>query len=148
MMQRSQARLEVISFKWNFKLIIFLLQSFYVFGRDVSQIPCFRNSFLYGISGGIGVGVLTFLGTSRPHLSTHVGFGSFFCGTMVYWMACRWVWIDCIVKINLVLYTYNAIHRYQWSARRFEQQQLREAMRRQAQYEGTKVERELELKTA
>ncbi|KAH8417650.1 hypothetical protein KR222_003615, partial [Zaprionus bogoriensis] len=101
-------------------------QSLYIFGRDVSQIPCFRNSFLYGISGGIGVGVLTFLGTSRPHLSTHVGFGSFMCGTMVYWMACR----------------------YQWSSRRFEQQQLREAMKRQVLYEGTEAEKKMDLKTA
>ena len=29
----------------------------YVFGRDVSEIPCFRNSFLYGISGGFGLGL-------------------------------------------------------------------------------------------
>ncbi|EDW24873.1 GL24382 [Drosophila persimilis] len=101
-------------------------KSFVIFGRDVAQIPCFRNSFLYGISGGIGIGLLTFLGTSRTHLSTHVGFGSFFCGTIVYWMSCR----------------------YQWSARRFEQQQLREAMRRQALYEGTNVEQELDLKSA
>ncbi|KAL7729958.1 hypothetical protein ACLKA6_009260 [Drosophila palustris] len=101
-------------------------KSFFIFGRDVAQIPCFRNSFLYGISGGMGVGVLTFLGTSRPHLSTHVGFGSFFCGTIVYWMACR----------------------YQWSLRRFEQQQLREAMRLQSQYEGTQKERDLDLKSA
>ncbi|EDW59308.1 cytochrome c oxidase assembly protein COX20, mitochondrial [Drosophila virilis] len=101
-------------------------KSFFIFGRDVAQIPCFRNSFLYGISGGIGVGVLAFLGTSRPHLATHIGFGSFFCGTMVYWMACR----------------------YQWSVRRFEQQQLREAMRRQALYEGTTVERDLDIKSA
>lgn len=63
-------------------------------------------------------------------------------------MACRWASIDCDVKVNLFYIIYNALHRYQWSARRFEQQQLREAMRRQAQYEGTKVERELELKTA
>ncbi|XP_068153063.1 cytochrome c oxidase assembly protein COX20, mitochondrial [Drosophila tropicalis] len=101
-------------------------KSFIIFGRDVAKIPCFRNSFLYGISGGIGIGLLTFLGTSRTHLSTHVGFGSFFCGTIAYWMTCR----------------------YQWSARRFEQQQLREAMRRQAMYEGTEKERELDLKSA
>ena len=26
----------------------------HIFGRDVSEIPCFRNSFLYGIGGGFG----------------------------------------------------------------------------------------------
>lgn len=30
---------------------------FYLFGRDVSEIPCFRNSFLYGIGSGVGVGL-------------------------------------------------------------------------------------------
>lgn len=29
----------------------------YILGRDVSEIPCFRNSFLYGISGGFGMGL-------------------------------------------------------------------------------------------
>lgn len=28
-----------------------------LFGRDVSEIPCFRNSFLYGIGGGVGMGL-------------------------------------------------------------------------------------------
>lgn len=28
-----------------------------LFGRDVSEIPCFRNSFLYGIGGGVGTGL-------------------------------------------------------------------------------------------
>ncbi|KAH8402577.1 hypothetical protein KR215_001717, partial [Drosophila sulfurigaster] len=123
-------------------------QSFFIFGRDVSQIPCFRNSFLYGISGGMGIGVLTFLGTSRPHLATHVGFGSFFCGTIVYWMACRLVLGNKLFSFGTIICYFVIVYRYQWSLRRFEQQQLREAMRRQAQYEGTDVERELDLKTA
>lgn len=29
----------------------------FILGRDVSEIPCFRNSFLYGISGGFGMGL-------------------------------------------------------------------------------------------
>lgn len=60
-----------------------------IFGRDVAQIPCFRNSFLYGISGGIGVGVLAFLATSRSRLATNIGFATFFCGTIAYWFNCR-----------------------------------------------------------
>ncbi|CAD6993938.1 cytochrome c oxidase protein 20 homolog [Ceratitis capitata] len=92
-----------------------------VFGRDVSQIPCFRNSFLYGIGGGVALGIATFLGTSRTRLSTHVGFGTFFTGTFTYWIVCR----------------------YQWSKTRFEYQQLKEAMRKQALHEGTEVERQL-----
>ncbi|XP_011205277.2 cytochrome c oxidase assembly protein COX20, mitochondrial [Bactrocera dorsalis] len=92
-----------------------------VFGRDVSQIPCFRNSYLYGIGGGVAVGIATFLGTSRTRLSTHVGFGTFFTSTLGYWLVCR----------------------YQWSKKRFEYQQLKEAMRKQGLYEGTDLERQL-----
>ncbi|XP_023299268.2 cytochrome c oxidase assembly protein COX20, mitochondrial [Lucilia cuprina] len=97
-----------------------------LFGRDISQIPCFRSSFLYGISGGVGIGLLTFLGTSRTTFSTHVGFGTFFCGTIAYWGWCR----------------------YQWSVHRFEYAQLEQAMRKQAMYEGTEIEKQLDLKTA
>lgn len=50
-----------------------------------------------------------------------------------------------------VSYTLNiwlCYFRYQWSARRFEYAQLEEAMRKHALYEGTEVEKELDLKTA
>uniref|UniRef100_A0A1A9X1B9 Cytochrome c oxidase assembly protein COX20, mitochondrial n=1 Tax=Glossina brevipalpis TaxID=37001 RepID=A0A1A9X1B9_9MUSC len=97
-----------------------------LFGRDISEIPCFRNSFLYGISGGIGAGLLTFLSTSRTTFSTHIGFGTFFFGTIVYWSWCR----------------------YQWSMHRFEYAKLQEALRNKALYEGTDVERKLDLKSA
>ncbi|XP_013106970.1 cytochrome c oxidase assembly protein COX20, mitochondrial [Stomoxys calcitrans] len=97
-----------------------------LFGRDVSQIPCFRSSFMYGISGGVGIGLLTFLATSRTKFSTHVGFGTFFCGTIAYWSWCR----------------------YQWSVRRFEYAQLERAMKQQTLYEGTEVEKQLDLKSA
>lgn len=29
----------------------------FILGRDVSEMPCFRNSFLYGIGGGFGTGL-------------------------------------------------------------------------------------------
>uniref|UniRef100_A0A1A9VR22 Cytochrome c oxidase assembly protein COX20, mitochondrial n=1 Tax=Glossina austeni TaxID=7395 RepID=A0A1A9VR22_GLOAU len=93
-----------------------------LFGRDISEIPCFRNSFLYGIGGGVGAGLLTFLSTSRTTFSTHVGFGTFFAGTLVYW--------------------------YQWSLHRFEYAKLQEGLRNKALYEGTDVEKKLELKSA
>ncbi|XP_037955570.1 cytochrome c oxidase assembly protein COX20, mitochondrial [Teleopsis dalmanni] len=92
-----------------------------IFGHDVAQMPCFRNSFLYGISGGIGVGLVTFLATSRTRFSTHVAFSGFVCGTLGYWFVCR----------------------YQWSKTRFEYQKLQTAMRNKAMYEGTEVEREI-----
>lgn len=97
-------------------------KSLMIFGRDVGQIPCFRSSFLYGICGGMTVGALTFLRTSRPQFSTHVGFGSFVLGTFGYWFVCR----------------------YQWSKTKFEYQQLKAAMKQQARYEGTDLEKKLQ----
>lgn len=86
-----------------------------IFGRNVAEIPCFRNSFLYGLSGGVGIGFCTFLGTSRPMLSSHTGFGSFMVITMSYWCFCR----------------------YQWSKQRFNAAQLKEAMKKHILEEGT-----------
>ncbi|XP_052867300.1 cytochrome c oxidase assembly protein COX20, mitochondrial [Anopheles cruzii] len=95
-----------------------------IFGRDISMIPCFRSSFLYGISFGIGVGFLAFLKTSRPQLSTHIGFGTFMATTIGYWFPCR----------------------YAWSKQKFDMAQLQEALKQQALYEGTEKERELDVK--
>lgn len=57
-----------------------------LFGRDLSEIPCFRNSWLYGISGGIGVGLLYFLFTSKTRMASHVAVGSVCTITMSYWL--------------------------------------------------------------
>ncbi|ETN60172.1 lethal 87Df [Anopheles darlingi] len=100
-------------------------RSFMLFGRDVSTIPCFRNSFLYGISFGMGVGFLAFLKTSRPQLSTHIGFGTFMATTFGYWFPCR----------------------YTWSKQKFDMALMQKALQQQAIYEGTEKERELEAKT-
>ncbi|XP_019526211.2 cytochrome c oxidase assembly protein COX20, mitochondrial [Aedes albopictus] len=95
-----------------------------LFGKDLSQIPCFRNSFLYGISIGIGVGFLAFLKTSRPQLSSHIGFGSF-CGTVLcYWFPCR----------------------YKWSKDEKEAEMLQRLMQQHVMLEGTEKERELDRK--
>ncbi|XP_075974341.1 cytochrome c oxidase assembly factor COX20 lethal (3) 87Df [Anticarsia gemmatalis] len=95
-----------------------------IFGRDVSQIPCFRESFLYGIASGVGVGIAAFLKTSRPMFSQHVGVGTFSLTTMIYWSFCR----------------------YQWSKQRFDAQLLQDALKDKLMYEGTMVEKELEQK--
>ncbi|CAD7078868.1 unnamed protein product [Hermetia illucens] len=100
-------------------------KSLYIFGRNVAEIPCFRSSFLYGIGGGFVGGAVSFLATSRTALSTNIGFATFFCGTIFYWVSCR----------------------YEWSKKRFQYQQLQMAMKKQALYEGTAVENEIEKKT-
>ncbi|KAL4716381.1 hypothetical protein ACJJTC_006743 [Scirpophaga incertulas] len=99
-------------------------QGLIIFGRDVSKIPCFRESYVNGIATGLGVGLATFLKTSKPMLSQHIGFGTFVITTMVYWSYCR----------------------YQWSKQRFNAQLLQEALKDKIRHEGTIVEKELEQK--
>lgn len=96
----------------------------YLFGRDVADIPCFRNSFLYGIGGGIGMGLGTFMFTSRPAFSTHVAYGTFFFTTLCYWLTCR----------------------YNYSSTKFKYSQMKSAMRKQALFEGTTIEEEIKKK--
>lgn len=105
-------------------LIVFLFQGLVIFGRDVSKIPCFRESFLYGTASGVGVGLAAFIKTSKPMLSQHIGFGTFTISTMIIWSYCRW----------------------QWSKQRFDAQLLQEALKDKMLYEGTKVEKDLEKK--
>lgn len=93
-------------------------------GRDLSKIPCFRESFLSGIATGIGVGLAAFVKTSKPMISQHIGFGTFFTSTLVYYSYCR----------------------YQWSRQRFDAQLLQEALKDKLKYEGTAIEKELESK--
>ncbi|XP_055642814.1 cytochrome c oxidase assembly protein COX20, mitochondrial [Toxorhynchites rutilus septentrionalis] len=95
-----------------------------LFGRDLSQIPCFRNSFLYGIGTGVATGFLAFLGTSRPQLSSHIGFSGFMATTLCYWFACR----------------------YNWSKKETDTQLLQTLIQQQAMYEGTQKERDLDKK--
>ncbi|EEB15110.1 conserved hypothetical protein [Pediculus humanus corporis] len=54
-------------------------------GRDVTQIPCFRKSLIFGICGGITIGLGTFLYTSKPAFSSHVCFGSIWACVFLYW---------------------------------------------------------------
>ncbi|XP_067009801.2 cytochrome c oxidase assembly protein COX20, mitochondrial [Anabrus simplex] len=99
-------------------------RSFVFFGRDVSQIPCFRNTFLYSISGGIATGLTYFLFTSRVGMASHVGFGSFVGISFTYWFFCR----------------------YQWSKRRIEFARIQKALQQVTMYEGTEMEKQLSEK--
>ncbi|XP_063700286.1 cytochrome c oxidase assembly protein COX20, mitochondrial [Culicoides brevitarsis] len=96
-------------------------RSLYIFGTDVSQIPCFRSSWLYGISGGIGIGLITFMRTSRGNFSWNVGVGSLCAITVAYWIPCRY------------LYSKSAI----------EYAKLQKGIRAAAVYEGSALEKEV-----
>lgn len=54
-------------------------------GKDIKKIPCFRNSYLYGIIGGFTMGLGYFMFTSRTLRATHFGFGSFVVISSGYW---------------------------------------------------------------
>jgi len=61
-----------------------------VFGTDVGQIPCFRNSFLYGIGGGFGTGLAHFAVSSKVRNATRFGFWTYVGITAAYWCHCRY----------------------------------------------------------
>lgn len=102
------------------------MQGIVLFGRDLAQIPCFRESFFYGISSGIGVGLAAFIKTSKPMLSQHIGVGSAVTCVLGYWFVCR----------------------YQWSKSKIDAMLLQEAMNARILREGTitDVDKELESK--
>jgi len=63
-----------------------------LFGKKVTDIPCFRDSFLYGLLGGFGSGVAFFLFTSRVKRAADIAVGTFVTVTGCYWMNCRYKW--------------------------------------------------------
>ncbi|CAG2113253.1 unnamed protein product [Medioppia subpectinata] len=60
-----------------------------LFGRDISRVPCFKESFLYGLLGGIGCGLITFTATSRVGKACNIAVYSFTGIVFVYWLHCR-----------------------------------------------------------
>lgn len=70
---------------------------------------------MYGISGGLGLGLLYFLFTSRVRAATDFGVASFAVVTLSYWVHCR----------------------YNFSKTKFEMSKAQEMLRRRALFEGT-----------
>ncbi|KRT83889.1 hypothetical protein AMK59_4164 [Oryctes borbonicus] len=97
-------------------------KSVIVFGQDITKIPCFRNSFLYGISGGIGAGLFYFMCTSKPLMASHCGMACFTVITLGYWTHCR----------------------YNYSKVRLDMMRMQRLLREQALYEGTGVEKQID----
>ena len=60
------------------------------FGRRLTDIPCFRESYLTGILSGLGVGLGYFLFTSRVRRSCDVAVYSFAAITTGSWCYCRY----------------------------------------------------------
>jgi len=85
------------------------------FGNDLGQIPCFRNSFLYGIISGFGSGIAYFALTSNIPRATSCAVYSYVAVTACYWFHCNW----------------------QISKTKFEYEQIKYAMQMHAMYDGT-----------
>lgn len=64
-----------------------------LFGRDIRKIPCFKQSMLSGIYGGVAAGLATFMFTSRIRLSTNVALGSYMGVVVAYWCYCRYNYV-------------------------------------------------------
>ncbi|XP_018562704.1 cytochrome c oxidase protein 20 homolog [Anoplophora glabripennis] len=97
-------------------------KSLIIFGRDISKIPCFRNSLLCGIGGGLFFGLARFMITSQPLKSTNFAVYSFSFITMAYWIQCR----------------------YTYSKRKFEMMRMQSMLQRRAILEGTTEEQILD----
>ncbi|XP_072588926.1 cytochrome c oxidase assembly protein COX20, mitochondrial isoform X1 [Vulpes vulpes] len=68
-----------------------VLQPFKLLGiLDVENIPCARDSVLYGSLGSVVAGLGHFLLTSRIRRSCDVGVGGFILVTLGCWFHCRY----------------------------------------------------------
>ncbi|XP_069786862.1 cytochrome c oxidase assembly protein COX20, mitochondrial isoform X2 [Narcine bancroftii] len=85
---------------------------------DVQNVPCARDSVLYGSAGAVVAGFGHFLTTSRIKRSFDFGVGSFLLTTLGTWMFCR----------------------YQNAKLRIQHRIVQEGMRNQVMYEGTKMD--------
>ncbi|XP_014272389.1 cytochrome c oxidase assembly protein COX20, mitochondrial [Halyomorpha halys] len=73
-----------------------------IFGKNIAEIPCFRDSYFYGICTGFASGLGYFMFTSRPGVSTNFGMGAFCLSTLSYWSYCRWKYNDQIKQAALI----------------------------------------------
>ena len=82
-------------------------------GTDVSKVPCFKHSFMYGIGAGMGVGVIYNLALSRNPYK--IAFGTY----------------------AAVLFGYYGVCRYNYRIREAELKKMRHLMKTAAYMEGT-----------
>uniref|UniRef100_A0A6M2E2C6 Cytochrome c oxidase assembly protein COX20, mitochondrial n=1 Tax=Amblyomma tuberculatum TaxID=48802 RepID=A0A6M2E2C6_9ACAR len=59
-------------------------------GRYIDEIPCFKQVFTASILGGFGIGLGTFMLTSRPRRAADMAVLSFLGITWCYWCYCRY----------------------------------------------------------
>ncbi|XP_072187635.1 cytochrome c oxidase assembly protein COX20, mitochondrial isoform X2 [Excalfactoria chinensis] len=93
----------------SFKLLGFL---------DVKNVPCARESVLYGSLGSLVLGLGHFLATSRVRRSCDFAVGGFICTMLGYWFYCR----------------------YNLAQQRIRQRMLKEGMRNKLLFEGSSLD--------
>ncbi|XP_031573048.1 cytochrome c oxidase assembly protein COX20, mitochondrial-like [Actinia tenebrosa] len=59
--------------------------------KFIEKTPCSRDSLLYGITGGLGAGVLYFFKSNHVRRSADVAVGSFALISVVSWELCRYM---------------------------------------------------------
>lgn len=96
-------------------------QSFKLLGfLDVKNVPCARESVLYGSLGSLVMGLGHFLATSRVRRSCDVAVGGFICTMLGYWSYCR----------------------YNLAQQRIRQRMLKEGMKNRILFEGSYLDPE------
>ncbi|XP_025958442.1 cytochrome c oxidase assembly protein COX20, mitochondrial isoform X3 [Dromaius novaehollandiae] len=95
----------------SFKLLGFL---------DVKNVPCARESVLYGSLGSLVLGLGHFLATSRVRRSCDFAVGGFIFTMLGYWFYCR----------------------YNFAQHRIRQRMLREGMKNKILFEGSSLDPE------
>ncbi|XP_061480614.1 cytochrome c oxidase assembly protein COX20, mitochondrial [Rhineura floridana] len=93
---------------------------------DVRNIPCARESVLYGSLGAVAVGLGHFLATSKVRRSCDFGMGGFILTTLGCWIYCR----------------------YNNAKLRIQQRMLQEGMRNKILFESTPLDPEKKAKSA
>jgi len=58
--------------------------------KRFEAIPCFRTSFMTGISSGLGIGLAYFLYSNNPANVPKIALGSYVGVTLATWTYCRW----------------------------------------------------------
>jgi len=68
------------------------------FGSDLAKIPCFRNSYMYGISAGTATGVLYNLATSKSPFK--LAFCTYGLVTFGFFFHCRYQYRTSQIQIR------------------------------------------------
>nr|XP_006974272.1 cytochrome c oxidase assembly protein COX20, mitochondrial isoform X1 [Peromyscus maniculatus bairdii] len=92
---------------------------------DVENIPCARESILYGSLGSVVAGLGHFLVTSRIRRSCDVGVGGFILVTLGCWFHCR----------------------YNFAKQRIQERIAREGIKNKILYESTHLDPERKIKS-